>query len=120
MGCITGLSFQEPLQPLSHNLESVVYCTFERDRTKYNLYQNAIAAALMDIRKKLLDSERPVVVYVMGAGRGGLIQSAVDAHLSVSRNKLFEGKATELRIFAVEKNESACLALNYFNSIKFS
>ena len=39
---------QSPLQPLQDNLESTTYETFERDGRKYEQYQLAIAAALMD------------------------------------------------------------------------
>lgn len=45
-GAFVGL--QSPLQPLQDNLESTTYETFERDGRKYEQYQLAIAAALMD------------------------------------------------------------------------
>lgn len=42
------VGLQSPLQPLQDNLESTTYETFERDGRKYEQYQLAIAAALMD------------------------------------------------------------------------
>jgi PRMT5 arginine-N-methyltransferase len=42
------VGLQSPLQPLQDNLESATYETFERDGRKYEQYQLAIAAALMD------------------------------------------------------------------------
>ena len=43
-----GRRAQAPLQPLQDNLESQTYETFERDSTKYDTYQAAVAAALRD------------------------------------------------------------------------
>lgn len=40
---------QCPLQPLMDNLESQTYETFERDPTKYELYHQAVTAALSDM-----------------------------------------------------------------------
>ena len=39
---------QSPLAPLSDNLESATYETFEKDPTKYSLYQEAIRKVLHD------------------------------------------------------------------------
>jgi len=39
---------QSPLQPLADNLESTTYETFENDKIKYELYEQACAAALKD------------------------------------------------------------------------
>ena len=42
-------TLQCPLQPLMDNLESQTYETFERDPTKYELYHQAVMAALVDM-----------------------------------------------------------------------
>lgn len=39
---------QSPLQPLADNLESTTYETFENDKIKYELYEQACAAAMAD------------------------------------------------------------------------
>ena len=39
---------QNPLQPLADNLESITYEVFEKDPVKYEWYERAIAAALVD------------------------------------------------------------------------
>ena len=91
---------QAPLQPLADNLESQTYETFERDPVKYDQYQAAIAAALRARRGRT--GGAPVVVWVVGAGRGPLVTRALAA-----------GDATRVpvRVVAVEKNANAVITL---------
>ncbi|XP_050527464.1 protein arginine N-methyltransferase 5-like [Daktulosphaira vitifoliae] len=94
---------QTPLQPLENNLQSTVYETFEQDPVKYREYSRAIGMALADkvtnqVIGKESNSIRKVVVYVLGAGRGPL----VDATLEASDNK-----GISVRVIALEKNENA-------------
>lgn len=88
---------QQPLQPILNNLENSTYDVFERDSVKYAQYEKAIQLALQTINKSRIQ------VAVVGAGRGPL----VDRILSAARHL---GKT--VYIFAVEKNESACIHLN--------
>eukprot|EP00808_Paulinella_micropora_P024153 g61486.t1 len=71
---------QTPLQPLFHNLASQTYETFEKDPIKYNRYQQAVHAALLAHRDApSADRTRLLVVMVVGAGRGPLVQAVLDA-----------------------------------------
>lgn len=85
---------QQPLQPITNNLESSSYEVFERDLLKYNQYESAIRKALTALGRT------HVQIAVVGAGRGPL----VDRILAVSDQL---GKS--VYICAVEKNESATI-----------
>lgn len=68
---------QAPLQPLQDNLESATYETFEKDSTKYVVYQAAIHAALVDCSRQ--EGTEDIVVMVVGAGRGPLVTASLKA-----------------------------------------
>lgn len=87
---------QLPLQPLADNLDNSTYEVFERDATKYNIYEKAIAAALLDMPKS------HVHVAVAGAGRGPLVEKTLSAATAVGKT---------VHIYAIEKNASACIHL---------
>ncbi|GLV34518.1 capsuleen [Carabus blaptoides fortunei] len=87
---------QNPLQPLSENLETLVYEVFERDPHKYNQYQLAIQKALEDKRAEREEVE--LTVMVLGAGRGPLIRAVLNAG---------EITSCRLKVYAVEKNPHA-------------
>lgn len=97
---------QTPLQPLKHNLQSSVYEAFEQDPVKYFEYQRAISKALAD----KFEHGEPVVVYVVGAGRGPL----VDATLEAAKDSNIE-----VKVCAVEKNENALPTLMIKNKEKW-
>ena len=84
---------QLPLQPLMDNLESQTYETFEKDPIKYRNYEWAVRDALLKH-----PVERTIVIMVVGAGRGPLVQASLRASVSAGRR---------VRIFAVEKNPNA-------------
>jgi protein arginine N-methyltransferase 5 len=92
---------QAPLQPLSDNLESQTYETFERDPVKYVQYEEAVYRCLMD---KLAAGREgsSIVIMVVGAGRGPL----VEASLNASRRA-----KVKPRMWAVEKNPNAIITL---------
>lgn len=96
---------QSPLQPLTDNLESVTYEVFEKDPVKYEWYKRAIAAALKDLRKNI-EGDRPLVVAVVGAGRGPLVTRALEA-----------SRETEIdtTCWAIEKNPNAYVLLQQRN-----
>ena len=48
---------QSPLQPLMNNLESHTYEVFEKDPIKYVLYEDAIAAAILNKQPKPSDEK---------------------------------------------------------------
>lgn len=85
---------QNPLQPLTEHLETMIYEVFERDQIKYVEYQRAIQRAMEDVP---LDVEIPVIM-VVGAGRGPLVQASINASI-IARRKV--------KVYAVEKNPFA-------------
>ncbi|KAI8807420.1 PRMT5 arginine-N-methyltransferase-domain-containing protein [Cladochytrium replicatum] len=89
---------QAPLQPLMDNLESATYEVFEQDPIKYQQYEKAVYAALMDRG----DPVRPTVIMVVGAGRGPLVDRSLKA--AAQANK-------PVRLYAVEKNPNAIITL---------
>ncbi|CAL8102257.1 unnamed protein product [Orchesella dallaii] len=93
---------QSPLQPLMDNLEANTYEVFERDPTKYNLYQKAMAKALVFKIPEDQKDTKTLVVMVVGAGRGPLIRNCLAAADSVQRR---------IKIYAVEKNINAVCTL---------
>jgi len=96
---------QTPLQPLKHNLQSYVYETFEQDPIKYYEYQRAISKALIDKYE-----DRTLVVYVVGAGRGPLVDATLEAA---------KGSNIKVKISAIEKNENALPSLFFKNKEKW-
>jgi len=98
---------QTPLQPLKHNLQSHIYETFEQDPIKYYEYRRAISKALVD---KSEGGVEPVVVYVVGAGRGPLVDATLAAAV---------GAGVRVTVSAVEKNENALPALLLKNRDKW-
>lgn len=88
---------------------------FEQDPVKYYRYEQAIALALQRTNALLApptpssalcdDSSGdrdPIVVMVVGAGRGPLVAAALSASSSTS---------IPIRVFAVEKNTNAVITL---------
>jgi len=69
------------------------YETFEKDPIKYRNYEWAVRDALLKH-----PVERTVVIMVVGAGRGPLVQASLRASISAGRR---------VRVFAVEKNPNA-------------
>jgi protein arginine N-methyltransferase 5 len=96
---------QLPLQPLADNMENTVYETFEEDRMKYDLYEKAIHQALVDLLKS--HKRREIRISVLGAGRGGLIDSVIRA---ISR---IPDESLSFFIDGVEKNPNAARTLRY-------
>jgi protein arginine N-methyltransferase 5 len=92
--------FSLPLQPLQDNLSSATYELFESDPAKYVLYQKAIEGALIEIPG---GKSRKVVVLIVGAGRGPLVNCAIKAGKKIGR---------KLQLFVVEKNPNAIVTLS--------
>ncbi|KAJ3095302.1 Protein arginine N-methyltransferase 5 [Phlyctochytrium planicorne] len=87
---------QSPLQPLMDNLESATYEVFERDPVKYSQYEKAIGLAIADSPLKFL------IVMVVGAGRGPLVDCALRAA---------DANSKKILVYAVEKNPNAIVIL---------
>ncbi|XP_015598235.1 protein arginine N-methyltransferase 5 isoform X2 [Cephus cinctus] len=92
---------QCPLQPLMDNLESQTYEIFEKDPVKYTEYQRAIHMAIVDKSKKLRKTE-PIVIMLVGAGRGPLVRASLNAADHAHKN---------VKVYAVEKNPNAVITL---------
>lgn len=100
---------QAPLQPLADDLESATYDTFEKDAAKYEAYQDAVASAIRALRPPPPAASsvpkiapEPLVVFVLGAGRGPLVRAALSAA---------EQCSTPVRVYVVEKNPNALVHL---------
>ncbi|KAL3315105.1 hypothetical protein Ciccas_006261 [Cichlidogyrus casuarinus] len=97
---------QEPLQPLKDNLSSGTYSIFEMDPYKYKAYEEAIYKAILDLDKalkpKIDESDRKLVVMVLGAGRGPLVAAALAASDKAN---------VAIRVYIVEKNPNAVYTL---------
>lgn len=91
---------QRPLQPLNDHLGSTSYEDFELDPVKYRRYEDAIRLALQECHARSDD----VVLMVLGAGRGPLVDAAARALAD------FPGRA---RVFVIEKNPSAAVTLRH-------
>jgi protein arginine N-methyltransferase 5 len=89
-----------PMQPLQDQLHSSNYEFFEQDPVKYVQYQRAISAALHERH----GTGGEVVLMVLGAGRGPLVDAAIRAA------EAWPGK---LRLFAIEKNPTALVTLKH-------
>ena len=90
---------QSPLQPLMDNLESATYEVFEKDPVKYKLYRLAVQACL---EERHTNADKPVIVMVVGAGRGPLVRAAFQAA---------DDAGVKIKCFAVEKNVNAVVTL---------
>lgn len=92
---------QTPLQPLHDNLASETYEIFEKDPVKYQLYEDAVEMAIKD-KKEIFMNNSFLKVGVFGAGRGPLVQAALNAA---------EKAVCFVKIIALEKSANACLTL---------
>ncbi|XP_063676407.1 protein arginine N-methyltransferase 5-like [Bolinopsis microptera] len=94
---------QIPLQPLKDNLDNSTYEIFEKDPIKYKQYEEAVYQILLD-RGSPVPGGEPTsqVVMVVGAGRGPLVRASLNAS---RRSKI------PVKVYAVEKNESALIIL---------
>jgi protein arginine N-methyltransferase 5 len=118
---------QAPLQPLGDNLEFQTYETFEKDPVKYRQYALAVELAIQDLLriqeksspkpaistnanvKSTIPPTRVIRIMVLGAGRGPLVRSALQAIAAINRKA---GRTVVIsQILAVEKNPSAVLYL---------
>ena len=97
---------QAPLQPLHDDLDNQTYEVFEKDPVKYRLYQQAIALALRDRTRG-----QTVRVWVVGAGRGPL----VDGALAAAREA-----GVDVAVTAFEKNVHALYTLHALRSTRWA
>ncbi|OXA62899.1 Protein arginine N-methyltransferase 5 [Folsomia candida] len=97
---------QCPLQPLQDNLESHTYEVFEKDPVKYELYTDAVHAALLDMVPDEEKESRIITLMVVGAGRGPLVRSSFRAAKRADRR---------IKVYAIEKNTNAANTLLHLN-----
>lgn len=90
-----------PLQPLSQPLTSDIYEIFQKDKSKYELYFQAIVSALETLKHKNVDE--PITVTIAGAGKGGLIEPTLSAIKLVG--------IEVSRIYAIEKFSGPVISL---------
>lgn len=94
----------DPLQPLRDDLDLSIYEVFEKDRTKYHMYKEAMAASLRDIKKK------HIKVLIIGPGRGPLVDIAFNE---------VQQKGITATLDAVEKNPKCIPLLEERNKDKW-
>uniref|UniRef100_A0A0G4F5D2 Protein arginine N-methyltransferase n=1 Tax=Chromera velia CCMP2878 TaxID=1169474 RepID=A0A0G4F5D2_9ALVE len=96
---------QPPLQPLADNLESGVYSVFEMDYVKYERYKVAVKLTLKAKVLERTGEEGPLVLIVVGAGRGPLVTACILALKEV------EMSTKNIKLVALEKNPNAVITL---------
>lgn len=100
-----------PLLPHHNNLSNEVYHTFEKDSVKYDLYEKAIKAALLELLNDTPNDQSTksmnFVILVAGAGRGPLVDKTF--------NVLNELGIVNFKLLAIEKNPHALLYLEKRN-----
>jgi len=88
------------------NLESSTYEVFEKDPVKYAQYEEAVFQALCDLRNAHTEGDNgPIVLMVVGAGRGPLVRASLRAS---------ERSEVPIRVYAVEKNPNAVVTYVIF------
>jgi len=92
---------QIPLQPLKENLQSHIYGYFEKDKKKYDMYQEAIYYALMENFKP----DEKITLMVLGAGRAPIVHAAFQAAEKADRN---------VHVYAIEKNPNAIVSIRQY------
>uniref|UniRef100_A0A915AKN3 Protein arginine N-methyltransferase n=1 Tax=Parascaris univalens TaxID=6257 RepID=A0A915AKN3_PARUN len=107
-------ALQIPLQPLADNLDSGTYTTFEEDSVKYDKYREAIGYAIDELVDKL-GHDHQIIVFLLGAGRGPLMQMIMDAEMNFNKKNRTRHDLLELKLVAVEKNVNAVVTLKYRN-----
>lgn len=98
-----------PLQPLSSDLNSETYATFESDKRKYLQYKLAMMEALKCVQDRYgtdRPDDKPLILMVLGAGRGPLVDCFIEAIEDLSYK-------SKIKIFALDKNTSSVIALRY-------
>lgn len=68
------------------NLENQTYETFEKDDTKYVMYEKAVRQALLDRVSEAEKDTKDTLLMVVGAGRGPLVSASLRAAASSQRN----------------------------------
>ena len=85
------------------NLESATYETFERDATKYDVYQQAVETYLREkVPDEQVETADAVVLMMVGAGRGPILSRCLAAADATNRR---------VRVYAIEKNPNAVVTL---------
>ncbi|PNY13591.1 arginine N-methyltransferase, partial [Trifolium pratense] len=90
------------LQPFKEISQSMVYSEQEKDEKKYMEYKRAICQALLD---RVPDEEASVittVLVVVGAGRGALVRTSLQAANETGR---------KLKVYAMDRNLNALASL---------
>lgn len=101
-----------PLKPLSSNLDSDTYDVFERDQTKYIIYKDAMIEAIQTLVTRYPSQSRKIIMMVLGAGRGPLVDRLIEAVHAVGSNNRF-------KIYALDKNKSSVRALLFKQQTKW-
>uniref|UniRef100_A0A7E4W505 Protein arginine N-methyltransferase n=1 Tax=Panagrellus redivivus TaxID=6233 RepID=A0A7E4W505_PANRE len=95
-------ALQLPMETVKNDLTATVYDSMEVDKQKYDLYGEALFRVYPRIQRRSGNH-----IYILGAGRGGLIKASLAALRRLKVN------SKSFTIYAVEKNPGAVLSLHY-------
>jgi len=96
-----------PMETVWSDLSAADYDGLESDITKYQHYSEAIGYMIGNE----IDLKNGLVIYILGAGRGGLVGPC----LEIVKAR-FPHLHKIVTLIAVEKNPSACISLRYKNN----
>uniref|UniRef100_A0A914ZAG4 Protein arginine N-methyltransferase n=1 Tax=Panagrolaimus superbus TaxID=310955 RepID=A0A914ZAG4_9BILA len=97
-----------PMETIWRDLSSTEYDSMESDKCKYNLYGEALTKVLQSLS---ITFNHGIVIYILGAGRGGLISVCME----VIKNRIQVNLHNLISIIAVEKNPHAVMSMSYKN-----
>lgn len=106
---------QLPMQPLSENLSDDLYASFESCPIKYNSYKEAAREAIKDLSKK---REGDIIIYVLGAGRGGIVNKLVELINELETSNQI--KESRVMIYALDKNPVSLASLRRLSKEKWN
>ena len=96
------------METIWRDLSSTEYDSMESDKTKYKLYGEALTKVLQSLA---IAFNHGIVIYILGAGRGGMISVCME----VIKNRIPVNLHNLISIMAVEKNPHAVMSMSYKN-----
>lgn len=105
---------QLPMQPLSENLSDDLYESFESCPVKYISYKEAARLAIEDLAEK---RKGDIILYVLGAGRGGIVNKLVELVNELETSNKIDSEVT---IYALDKNPVSLDSLRRLSKEKWN
>lgn len=98
------------METIWRDLSSTEYDSMESDKYKYKLYGEALTKVLQTFVSNIAFNHG-IVIYILGAGRGGLISTCME----VIKNRFSGNLHNLVSIIAIEKNPHAAMSMSYKN-----